>query len=89
MLDLAIFTFTTLFATVGPVDTAIIFAGLSANYTLKHKRKQAVKGVLIGGAILLFFILFGDKLLNEFPGSRCSDISDFNHFTDSDRRTFE
>jgi len=64
MLELAIFTFTTLFATVGPIDNAIIFAGLSANYSLAHKRKQALKGVLIGSAILLFFAICGDTLLS-------------------------
>lgn len=63
MMAVALATF---FATIGPVDIAAIFAALTANSTPAHRRSMAIRGVLIGGGILLVFALAGEALLSSF-----------------------
>ena len=63
MLETAIVAFTTFFATIGPIDVAAIFAALTANYSSSQRRRTALRGVLLGGGILLVFALAGEHVL--------------------------
>ncbi|MGR9100906.1 MAG: MarC family protein [Gammaproteobacteria bacterium] len=54
----------TLFATVGPIDVAGMFAVLTGVSSYAEKRAIAVKGVLIATAILLVFALAGELILD-------------------------
>lgn len=66
MLETALVAFTTFFATVGPLDVAAAFAGLSAGMKPKDRRRQAIKGVALATTILLVFAIFGDAVLALF-----------------------
>ncbi|HEY8594122.1 MAG TPA: MarC family protein [Devosiaceae bacterium] len=57
---------TTFFATIGPADLAILFAALTRKSTARQRRAQALRGVVLAGAILLFFALFGQAILTMF-----------------------
>ena len=63
MFEIGLFAFFTLFATVSPIDASAIFAALTIKSTAAHRRAMAVKGTLIGTAILVVFWLIGDQLL--------------------------
>lgn len=63
MIETALIAFTTLFATVGPQDVAVLFAALTSRNTAAERRAIALKGTLIGAGILFFFAFFGDTLL--------------------------
>lgn len=63
MLEPFLLAFTTFFATVAPVDAAVLFAALTPHSSVAHRRAMAVKGVAIAGAILLVFAVGGNKLL--------------------------
>lgn len=63
-IDLFLIAFTTLFAVIGPIDVAIIFAGLTTKNSAAERLGFAVKGVLIAGFILLFFALLGRGILD-------------------------
>ncbi|NQW00243.1 MAG: NAAT family transporter [Rhodospirillales bacterium] len=63
MLETALVAFTTFFATVGPIDVAAIFAGLTAGMPAKNRRTTALKGVGIAALILLMFAFFGAGVL--------------------------
>jgi len=63
MMAVALATF---FATIGPIDIAAIFAALTSTSTVAHRRSMAIRGVLIGGGILLVFALAGEMLLSSF-----------------------
>ena len=62
---LAFVAFTTFFATIGPVDVAAMYAGLTAGHTPRHARSMAVKGVLIGSGLLLLFAFGGNAVLAQ------------------------
>jgi len=66
MIETALVAFTTLFATVGPQDVAVLFAALTTQNTARERRAIALKGVLIAAGILFFFAFFGDVLLRLF-----------------------
>lgn len=53
----------TLFATVGPLDLAAIFAGLTATATPKERHSLAIRGTLMASGILLIFALMGEFIL--------------------------
>jgi multiple antibiotic resistance protein len=63
MLETAIVTFTTFFATIGPVDVAVIFAAMTKGSNAQQKRAMAVRGTLIALVILVIFALMGETLL--------------------------
>jgi len=58
--------FATLFATVGVADIAFIFAALTKDNTPAQRRTFATRGVLIALAILLFFAVLGNAILDVF-----------------------
>ncbi len=62
---IALIAFTTFFATIGPVDVAAMFAGLTAGQSPGRARAMAAKGVLIGSGILLLFALGGSAVLDQ------------------------
>lgn len=66
MIETALVAFTTLFATVGPQDVAVLFAALTTQNSARERRAIALKGVLIAAGILFFFAFFGDALLRLF-----------------------
>ena len=56
MLESTIVAFTTFFATIGPVDVAAMFAALTAESSVAHRRSMALRASLIAGgssAVLL------------------------------------
>ncbi len=63
MLEIAAIAFTTFFATVAPVDSAIMFAALTAENTPAERKSMAIRGVSIATGLLLLFALFGEALL--------------------------
>jgi multiple antibiotic resistance protein len=65
MIETAFVAFATFFATIGPPDVAAIFAGLTHDNTPGERRAMALKGTLIAGAILLFFALLGEAVLER------------------------
>ena len=65
MLETAIVAFTTFFATIGPVDVAVIYAALTRDSSAEIKTSMALRGCLVAGIILICFALAGDRLLTS------------------------
>jgi len=65
MLETALTAFTTFFAVIGPIDTAVLLASLTPNMTRAERRSIAVKAVLIATIIILLFALFGGPVLRQ------------------------
>lgn len=63
VIETGLVAFTTFFAVIGPIDVAAIFAGLTAGMPAAHRRRTAVRGVLIATGILLLFAFFGRSVL--------------------------
>ena len=55
--------FVTLLVVVDPLGLAPIFAALTRGFSEKLKRESAIRGTLLGTAILFLFALAGDVLL--------------------------
>jgi multiple antibiotic resistance protein len=66
MLNVFLVALATFFATVGVADIAFIFAALTKDNTGSERFIIATRGVLIATAILLFFAVLGDGILNVF-----------------------
>jgi multiple antibiotic resistance protein len=66
MLNTFLVALATFFATVGVADIAFIFAALTKDNTGNERFAIATRGVLIATAILLFFAVLGDGILNVF-----------------------
>jgi multiple antibiotic resistance protein len=56
--------FVTVFVTIGPVETAVIFAGLTAGVHRPERKSLAGRSVLIAGVVLLLFALCGGIVLS-------------------------
>jgi multiple antibiotic resistance protein len=63
MLETAFTAFATFFATIGPIEAAVLFAALTAHDTKAERRAIALRASGIATAILLFFALFGLTIL--------------------------
>jgi small neutral amino acid transporter SnatA (MarC family) len=82
MLETALTAFTTFFAVIGPIDTAVLLASLTPNLTRAERRSIAVKAVFIATIIILIFALVGQPVLTQLgvslagsrrrAGSSCS-----------------
>jgi len=56
--------FVTLFVTIGPIEAAVVFAGLTSGVHRPDRRSLAARAVLIAGGVLVLFALFGGALLS-------------------------
>jgi multiple antibiotic resistance protein len=65
MLETALKSFTTFFATVGPVEAAVLFATLTPQMARAERRQIALRATFIATAILAFFTLLGGPILRE------------------------
>lgn len=63
VIETATVALATFFATIGPLDVAAVFAGLTATDSPKRRRLMAVRGTLIAGGILLLFAIVGEFVL--------------------------
>jgi multiple antibiotic resistance protein len=57
-------SFVTLFVTIGPIETAVIFAGLTSGIHHRERRSLALRSVAIAGLMLLLFAAGGDLVLS-------------------------
>lgn len=58
-------SFTTFFATIGPIEAAVLFATLTPMMPRPDRRRIALKAALIAGVILGSATLFGGPLLKQ------------------------
>jgi multiple antibiotic resistance protein len=65
MIDTAILAFTTLFATIGPLDVAAMFAVLTVNDSAAARRRTAFRSTFVATVILLVFALLGEVMLKS------------------------
>lgn len=64
MAEFAFNAFVTLLVVIDPPGLAPIFAALTRGYPTKRKRETAIRGVVLGAAILLVFAFVGNALLD-------------------------
>jgi len=62
--EIFVSAFVTFFVVIDPPGCAPIFASLTAGGPPGFRRKMAIRSVLIAAAILVFFALFGEQLLD-------------------------
>jgi len=65
MLEFALTSFTTFFATIGPVEAAVLFATLTPKMPGSERAAIAVRATIIASLLLLIFTLLGQPLLDE------------------------
>lgn len=65
MLEIALMSFTTFFATIGPVEAAVLFGTLTPKMEQSERAAIAIRATAIAGILLLIFTLFGQPLLDE------------------------
>lgn len=65
MLAVALKAFTTFFATIGPIEAAVLFAGLAPQLTGEERWAIALRATAIATGILLFFALLGQVILDQ------------------------
>lgn len=65
MFETALKAFTTFFATVGPIEAAILFAALAPQLSREERRTVAWEAAAIATGILLFFALLGKVILDQ------------------------
>ncbi len=65
MLETALRSFTTFFATVGPIEAAVLFATLTPKMAHAERQAIAMRATLIASTILAFFTLLGGPILNQ------------------------
>ncbi len=65
MLEIALTSFTTFFATIGPVEAAVLFATLTPKMEQSTRAAIAIRATAIAGVLLLVFTLLGQPLLDE------------------------
>ncbi|MCW8859367.1 MAG: MarC family protein [Deltaproteobacteria bacterium] len=65
MWETAIVSFTTFFATIGPIDVAVMFAAMTPRASAGFRRSMAIRGTLVASLILMVFAIIGDFLLHS------------------------
>jgi multiple antibiotic resistance protein len=65
MLETFFTAFTTFFAVIGPIDTAVLLASLTPNMSAAERRAISVKAVFIATVVILLFTLIGQPVLTE------------------------
>jgi len=63
LIELFVSSLITFFVVIDPPGCAPIYAGLTAGVPAEHRRAMAIRAVLIAGAILVIFALFGQDIL--------------------------
>jgi multiple antibiotic resistance protein len=63
VLETVAVAFATFFATIGPVDVAMMFAALTTGASLRQRRSMAWRGIAIATGILIAFAFLGEALL--------------------------
>ena len=58
------YDFVTLFVTVDPLGTAMMFLALTPHVTVAHRRNMALRGTIVATAIILAFAVAGQLLLD-------------------------
>jgi multiple antibiotic resistance protein len=56
--------FVTVFVTIGPVETAVVFAALTAGAHRSERKSLAARSVTIAGVVLLLFAVGGEAVLS-------------------------
>jgi multiple antibiotic resistance protein len=64
MLETALSAFATFFATIGPVEAAVLFASFSPRFSRAERLAISLKATGIATAIMLFFAIFGTAILS-------------------------
>jgi multiple antibiotic resistance protein len=65
MLETALKSFTTFFATIGPIEAAVLFATFTPKMARAERQAIAVRATVIATAILAFFTLLGGPILSQ------------------------
>ena len=65
MFETFLTAFTTFFAVIGPIDSAVLLATLTPSMTRGERRAISLKAVAIATLIILLFALFGGPVLNQ------------------------
>lgn len=65
MLSSLLTSFTTFFATIGPIEAAVVFATLTPNMPSADRRRIAITATLIATILLAAATLFGGPLLRQ------------------------
>lgn len=65
MLETALTSFTAFFATVGPIEAAVLFATLTPKMPRADRAQIALRATLIASIILAFFTLAGGPILRQ------------------------
>lgn len=65
MLEIGLKSFTTFFATVGPIEAAVLFATLTPQMAYAERQAIAMRATVIASGILAFFTLLGGPILNQ------------------------
>jgi multiple antibiotic resistance protein len=65
MLEIALKSLTTFFATIGPIEAAVLFATFTPKMARAERQAIALRATLIASAILAFFTLLGGPILNQ------------------------
>jgi len=65
MLETALTSFATFFATIGPIEAAVLFATLTPKMERAERAAIALRATAIASVLLLIFTLFGQPLLDE------------------------
>jgi multiple antibiotic resistance protein len=65
MLETALTSFATFFATIGPIEAAVLFATLTPKMERAERAAIAFRATAIATVLLLIFTLFGQPLLDE------------------------
>jgi multiple antibiotic resistance protein len=65
MLETALKSFTTFFATIGPIEAAVLFATLTRHIERAERQRIALRATLIASAILAIFTFLGGPLLRQ------------------------
>lgn len=65
MLETALTSFTTFFATIGPIEAAVLFATLTPKMQRAERRQIALRATVIASLILLVFTALGQPLLRQ------------------------
>src|SRR4029453_6793447 len=65
MIETFLTAFTTFFAVIGPIDTAVLLASLTPNMSGAERRAISAKAVVIATTIIFLFALVGQPVLTE------------------------